>query len=151
MILSFVSKQRRRHNMWTEITRQDYERRCGAMPFPGCAISLPSLPLRKRGPPTRVRNCTGPWKRLAIGRWRSSNGPIAPRALKLCHAARSWNVPSPGLDAAVDWPRTGKNQSHPPRHGSSSLISDSSPDASQDIVIERRVSSQTLRGQPKTS
>ena len=109
-----------------------------AMPFPGCAMSLPMAP-------TRVRNCARPLERSAIGRWKSSNAPIPPRASRSCRAAGSWNGPSPGSDAAVDWPRTGKNQSHPPRHGSSSLISDSSHGDSQDIVIPRRVLSQTLR------
>jgi len=47
----------------------------------------------------------------------------APRALKFCPAAGSWKITSPGLDAAVDWLRTGINQSPPPGHRSSSFIS----------------------------
>jgi len=62
----------------------------------------------------------------------------APRALKFCCAAGSWNLPSPGLDAAVDWLRTEKNKSHPPRYASSSLISDPLRGASR-VNVEFRV------------
>ena len=46
---------------------------------------------------------------------------------------------------AVDWPRIGRNQSPPHRHGFLSPTSDSSQGGSQGTVIKHRVSSRTLR------
>ena len=45
------------------------------------------------------------------------------RASRSCHADGSSSAPSRGSGDAADWPRTGRNPSPPPRHGSSSPIS----------------------------
>ena len=55
------------------------------------------------------------------------------------------SAPSPGSVAADVWPKTGRKQSHRPRHGPQSHISASPSGASQDIAILERVSSQALR------
>ena len=59
----------------------------------------------------------------ATGRSRSSSAPTRPRASRCCRADGWSSAPSHGSDAAAAWPRTGRNPSHPPRHGSSSPTS----------------------------
>ncbi len=71
-----------------------------------------------RGPRSAAR-ATG----SASGRSRSSSAPIRRRASRSCPEDGSWRGPSPGLDGVADWPETGKNQSPPPRPGSTSPTS----------------------------
>ncbi len=65
MILSFVYKQMRRHNMWTKITRRDYERHGGRyasdMTDREWALIEPFMPPRKttgRPRTTELRDVT---------------------------------------------------------------------------------------------
>ena len=90
-------------------------------------------------PPTRDRNSRAPLRTSAAGSSRSSS------ALSSCQHDGSSRGPSPGSTDAVDWPRIGRNQSPPHRHGFLSPTSDSSQGGSQGTVIKHRVSSRTLR------
>lgn len=80
----------------------------------------------------------------ASGRSRSSNVAIKPRASSFCRAAGWSSVASPGSAAAAVWPRTSKRPSHPPKPGSCSPASASSPAASQDLERAHSILSQTL-------
>jgi hypothetical protein len=87
----------------------------------------------------------GALSKTAPGPLRSSSARTGQKASRSCRADGLSNAPSPGSDAAADWPRIGRIPSPPPRPGSSSPISGSSHCASQGIVIKNRVSSQTLK------
>ena len=80
----------------------------------------------------------------AAGSSRSSSAQTPPRASSSCPDDGSSRGPSPGSTDAVDWPRIGRNQSPPHRHGFLSPTSDSSQGGSQGTVIKHRVSSRTL-------
>lgn len=109
----------------------------------GCAMSSPTAAMPDRN--SAARSIAS-----AIGRWRSSSAPTRPGASRSSRAAGSSNAPSPGSDDAGDWQRTGRNLSKAPRLGSTSPISGSPPDDSQDIAILHRVSSRALKSHDKT-
>ena len=104
--------------------------------FPRCVTSSPT-------PPTRDRNSRAPLRSSAAGSSRSSSAQTPPRASSSCPDDGSSRGPSPGSTDAVDWPRIGRNQSPPHRHGFLSPTSDSSQGGSQGTVIKHRVSSRT--------
>ena len=83
-----------------------------------------------------------------IGRWKLEiiKRSDTAQGFELLPDDGSSRGPSPGSTDAVDWPRIGRNQSPPHRHGFLSPTSDSSQGGSQGTVIKHRVSSRTLRG-----
>ena len=86
-----------------------------------------------------------PWTGSATGRCRSSNAPITPRASRFCRADGSSNARSHGSDDVEGSQRIGKKPSLPLKPGSSSPTCASSRGASQGIVIQHKVSGQTLK------
>lgn len=104
--------------------------RRSAGPSRGCGMSSLTAALR-------ARNC-GPRSRAkATGSSKSSNGPTAHRASRSSLGAGSSSAPSPGSGATDASPRTSNTPSKAPPHGSSSLPSSQSPDASQGSVLKR--------------
>ncbi len=93
---------------------------------------------------TQDQSSKAGWKRSGSLRWKSSSGLIA---LKVSNYSRADGLSSAhlhGWDGVADWPKTSRKPSLPPKRGSTSQISASSREGSQEPDIVTFIMIQAL-------